>query len=279
MKRRAPFIQSSSEILKFDSVFAAVDFAERSNWRDNAQGVFDDDYRVDAAARNWRKGPSAIQTARVQEWMEKLDASLHDREVMTWQPSPHGAYAVVPEYLANEPFNMRQKAREESVRAPITVWIELGLSMAFSTEQAEKRAAAIAALLMKLSETRAVEAKIICVSTVNRSKEKFVQVDIDAKTFDATYITQALAMPEIVRPLRWALICENERGVHSVSFAYYNGHSTDQVRENRIREKFGAEPQDIVIQAAVSNDAKALQIINDPLGWVHAQIEKQRTIE
>lgn len=267
-----------SEVTKLSSVHDAVAYAERGGWENNSS-VFDEDrYNVTSAARRWREGPSSAQTRRVQSWMEKIDATMHDRQIATWSPSPHGAYAVVPEYLANEPFNMRLKHMEESTAAPITVWVELGLSFAFDDGMAEKRAAAIAALLMKLNEMRPVEAKIICCSTLRSAAQAvFIQVDLDTRVFDAQYITQALAMPEIVRPLRWAMILHGLREHSNIGFAF--GIRTDTARENRIRKQFNAAQQDIVIQAAVHGNTEAITMINDPVGWVHRMIDKQRHLD
>lgn len=272
-------------ITKFASVYDAVEHAADSNYHANPRIFNTDDFKIPSAAARWRRGPSLEQIRRVEAWMEKLDASLHDREKPTWIPSPYGAYPCVPEYLAGEHFSMRAKVMVESDAAPITVWVELGLSQSFTQEQAERRAAAIAALLMKLSETRPVEAKIICASTVARLGTdglKFVQIDVDAKMFDAQYITQALAMPEIVRPLRWALIVEGFRDAYNIGFAFQSEHGGELAtprRERSLREQFDMQPQDIVIQAAYARDRDAGDMIRDPIKWVHGKIDHQRDIE
>lgn len=271
-----------SDIIRHLSVFDAVKSAESVQWRTSPRLFDTDEYNVVACAHAWRAGPSREQIQRIESWMDKIDASMHDRQQATWTPSPHGAYAVVPEFLSGEHFNMRQKIMVDSDAAPVTVWVELGLSHSFSAEAAEKRAAAIAALLAKLSETRPVEAKIIACSTVHGrgpTINRFVQVDIDAKILDASYIAQCLAMPEIIRPLRWAMIVEGLTGCTNIGFAFYSHQGGLETREKAIRETFKAAPQDIVIQAAIGDSPQTRAMIADPINWVHTQIEKQRRIE
>lgn len=265
-----------TDVIKFDSIRDAVVYAENGNWRES-MAVFDTpEYNVTRAASEWRAGPSRDQIARVTKLMEAIDSDVHGQTRDEWTPSPYGAYPVVPDYLAGDPFSMRTKIAVESQLAPITVWVELGLSQSISERDAESRAAAIAAFLAKLGEMRPVEAKIICASTL-QGKNKLVQINFDTKTIDASFITQAMAMPQIIRPLRWAMITNGHRSVHQIGFAFQQGRRlATYTREMLLRAAFGADRKDVIIQAAYSDDEETKFIMGKPIKWVHAMIAKQR---
>lgn len=264
----------NSTIRKYPSIFAAVNkLPEFGLWRMPER--FDKFGTLPDIIRRWEKGPKPALLDRIRKTMQQIDESMEGRTLPQWNASLFGAYPIVPDYLAGDLFSMRHKAAIESDIAPITVWVESGLSQSFSEDQAARRATAIAALIAKLGESRPVEAKMICASRMDGVGHRFIQTDVDTHTLDETLIAQVFAMPEIVRPLRWALIWEDSNS-SSIGWAFNSVNTPSRLRS--IREKFGMRPQDVFIPAAINRDHDTATMLDNPVQWVHEQIAKQRSV-
>lgn len=221
-------------------------------------------------------GESHMRSAR--ELVDKIDASFRDRERTTWRASPHGAYAIVPEYLANEPFNMRQKAREIDDRAPIRYFIETGVSGGVDVRQMEKRAAGIAALIMRSAEERPVELYVFSSDFLN-GKSVIIIIPIVTRPIDLHSTIAAYGTREFQRGMVFAnvkRIAGDTGGVIDWFYAHPTGSHAAQ-REEVLRSHLRMEPQDVLMQGGYLTDATLFE--RDPVAWVHTQIEKQRRIE
>ena len=226
-------------------------------------------------------GESHMRPAR--ELMNKIDASFRDRERISWTPSPHGAYAVVPEYLANEPFNMRQKQKETNDSAPIRYFIECVISAGVGLHELERRAAGIAALIMRTAEERSVE--LYCVAAFQDAQDDYSSrygviacIKIETHPVDLHSAIAAFATREFCRSMAMSNVNAIRKRGGTNNWLY--GHPTGAIksrREDQFRKVLNLDPQDVFMQGGYLTDAH--QFDSDPVKWVHAQIEKQRNLD
>jgi hypothetical protein len=214
--------------------------------------------------------------------VEKIDASYRDRDRQHWQPSPFGAYPVVPDYLAGDPFSMRVKHSEEDNTAPIRYYIEAVVSGGTSTHDLERRAAGLAALVMRTAEERPVELyAIIALDNRYHGRAGYVGVvPINTHPIDLHSTIAAFATREFCRCMAFTN-SEQATGVSSAGCDWLFGHPDNgynrSEREQRFRKLLNMEPQDILMQGGYLTDA--YEFGNDPVKWVHKQIEKQRSLD
>lgn len=236
--------------------------------------------RVNTALAEWDHGPDKALIGRIHELTQKIDSTVKGRTRDEWMPSVAGAYPMVPDYCMGLPEPMRTMQRNESPLAPIKVYIELGLSEKYADSTAVKRAAACAALIVKLSELRPVDAFIICASTIHSrgpNRKVFVRAKMEPKHFDATYIARAMVMQAIVRPIRWE--CIAECGEYSMlGFAYGMNGESEETRAMHVREHFRMGVEDIYIPAMRAGVSDGRQF-NDPAAWVEKYLAPQREID
>lgn len=225
-------------------------------------------------------GERHMRAAR--ELVDQIDASYRDRDKSHWQPSPFGAYPVVPDYLAGDPFSMRTKHVEEDTTAPIRYYIEAVVSGGTSTHDLERRAAGLAALVMRTVEERPVELYAI-IALVNRHNGRagyIGVVPINTHPIDLHSTIAAFATREFCRCMAFSN-SEQATGVSSYNCDWLFGHPdssyTRALRERCFREALGMDPQDVLMQGGYLADAN--EFGHDPVKWVHKQIAKQRSIE
>lgn len=271
-------------VQRFESVTEWYRYAERSHkycereYMDHFYGHSDEITAVAYCEKNI--GESHMRKAK--ELVDKVDTSFRDRQRVSWQASPHGAYAVVPEYLANEPFNMRMKAKETHDKAPIRYYIECVISGGTGLDALEQRATGIAALIMRSVEERPVELyAMIPLKHTSRETPGYIGViQIQTHPIDLHSTIAAFATREFCR--RMAFSCASyavkDRNAGSVDWLF--GHPNQGrggPREECFRKLLDADPQDVFIQGGYLTDAGLFQ--RDPVRWVHEQVEKQRVLE
>lgn len=218
------------------------------------------------------------------ELVEQIDASYRDRDKDKWFPSPFGAYPVVPDYLAGDPFSMRIKHREEDNQAPIRYYIEAVVSAGTSTSDLERRAAGLSALAMRTAEERPIELyAVIALHNKNGRGEGagYVGVvQINTHPIDLHSAIAAFATREFCRCMAFSN-AEQATKVSSRACDWLFGHPSDRYNQSQ-REKYfrlalNMEPQDVLMQGGYLTDAN--EFGSDPVKWVHKQIEKQRGLD
>jgi hypothetical protein len=220
--------------------------------------------------------------------LDKIDASFRDRDVHSWQPSIAGAYPIVPEWLMGRFDAMRIKHPEESEIAPIKMYIECAVSAGVSHDALIKRGTAIAALLMRMTEHRPVELYMFAawdLTTCDMHKCLW-SARMDTSPTSLNQLLHVMGEPAFLRMINFnvsdRLARENgdriRWGMESLAWAYSTSSytSNDAGRERALRQRFELEPQDVVMQRGYLPDEA--QMNNDPVAWVHTQLEKQRAI-
>lgn len=214
--------------------------------------------------------------------VDKIDASYRDRDKEHWQPSPFGAYPVVPDYLAGDPFSMRIKHRDEDNTAPIRYYIEAVVSGGTNTHDLERRAAGLAALIMRTAEERPVELyAVIALHNRMRGSAGYIGViPITTHPIDLHSTIAAFATREFCRCMAFAN-AQQATGVDSNNcdwlFGHPDGSYNQNSRERYFRTALNMEPQDVFMQGGYLTDAE--EFGSDPVKWVHKQIEKQRSMD
>lgn len=214
------------------------------------------------------------------ELMDKIDAGFRDREKVVWQAAPMGAYPIVPDYLANDPFSMRMKGREENTQAPIRYYIECGISAGVQLHEMERRAAAIAALIMRTIEERPVELYVYGAwSCDNKRQGQIVIVPVDSHPIDLFATIAMIGTREVCRSIMFANL-ESRFGDQLTIpwlFGYPGDYGVREERERQLRKYMELEPTDVLMMGGALHDAAAFD--RDPVEWVHKQLEKQRSVE
>jgi hypothetical protein len=215
------------------------------------------------------------------ELVDKIDASFRDRAKDNWQPSPFGAYPVVPDYLAGDPFSMRVKHREEDNTAPIRYYIEAVVSGGTGQRALEQRAAGLAALVMRTVEERPIELyALIALHSRHQGNAGYIAViPINTRPIDLHSTIAAFATREFCRCMAFSN-SEQATGTSSRNCDWLYGHPEQHnkgQREQRFRQALGMEPQDVLMQGGYLTDAHLFN--SDPVQWVHNQIESQRGVD
>lgn len=217
------------------------------------------------------------------ELVDQIDASYRDRSKDQWAPSPFGAYPVVPDYLAGDPFSMRIKHQAEDNTAPIRYYIEAVVSAGTHTNDLERRAAGLAALVMRTAEERPVELyALVALHNVWRgSSAGYIGVvPINARPVDLHSTIAAFATREFCRCMAFTN-AEQCTGVSSRGCDWLFGHPDNggnkAKREMYFRKALNMDPQDVLMQGGYLSDAGLFG--SDPVKWVHEQIKKQRNID
>lgn len=243
-------------------------YAGRNSW---AGGKHTMQETVDAIIR----GASDSECRRARELLEKVDSSFRDREVMQNLPTVAGAYAVVPEYLMGIPENMRLRAPVEDDAAPVRIYMEVVVSGGVSHEEMTMRGAAMAALVTRMGEERAVELWGWSASHYSRGQNVLLAFRMDTRPVSLSHVVAAFADVAMARRITGALVKHYGGGGSGWLWAF--GNPGDGRRARQVRELLHTEPQDVVIEGGYLPDASMMR--TDPVGWVHKQLEKQRAVD
>jgi hypothetical protein len=211
------------------------------------------------------------------ELIDKIDSGLHDRHVVQWMPSVVGAYPIVPEYLAGEPGHMRMRQLVESEAAPVRVVVEVMVSAGVGEDAIIRRGAAIAALVMRMSEERPVELWA-SYHTVSHAIPEFVctgRVQLDSHPISLAQCVAVLTSTSFART-----VCFNHVSTvtgESLIGGGWEGTVGSEKRGKLLRRLLQLEPQDVFMQGGYLDDAELFE--RDPVAWVNAQLEKQRVLD
>lgn len=262
-------------------------FNDVSEWYKRARTCRHTPYRIDfdfyghanmnTCVRYCEDEIGEAQMRKAKELVGKVDASFRDRERDQWAPSPYGAYPVVPDYLAGDPFSMRLKHRDEDNRAPIRYYIEAVVSGGTSQHDMEQRAAGIAALAMRTAEDRPVELYAVIALKMDMGYCAVIPISthpIDLKNTIAMFATRENARMLAFGNGSTATGNDFYRGCDWLFGHPDQGNKGD--REKLFRQVLGMDPQDVLMQGGYLSDA--YEFGRDPVKWVHDQIEKQREV-
>lgn len=209
--------------------------------------------------------------------MDKIDATVRERTRREYVATPAGAFPVVPEYLQGLPMHMRRRVHVPSDVAPIKLVIDVGLSAGVSERTAMRRGAAVAALAVRMAETRPVELWTAYAGMPDRRKTVVIGTKVDLLPLG---LGQALALMGGVGYAR--AVC------FAVELQDY-GRNTDSIvwgwdampgstyYDDRLRKALNLNPEDILIPGGHLHESDLM--LSNPVAWVNKYLDKQRTLD
>ena len=203
--------------------------------------------------------------------LEEVDAGI---EILapSWRPSVHGAYPMVPEFLAGAPDCMRVLHDELQDHAPVTVYVASDLSIGVSPSMMLKRGIALLAMVMKLNAERPIKLAMISENMMATGTEEHLQIiDIPTQPLHLATACFALTSNTFAQYLAYP-VCSHTGG----RVIWPSNYDEGSWRwEAYLRGKGILGPKDLYFKAAYLLDGDQY---TNPVPWVNAQIEKFRQL-
>jgi hypothetical protein len=236
-------------------------------------------YNVAQSKTYFRQGATALETKAARELVNKIDAEVHEATHHVWAPAPFGAYPIVPDYLAGDPFSMRTKIEERSPAAPVRIFLAIGVAAGVSQQTIARRGAAMAAFAMKLSEHRAVELWMCTAANNGRWR---VDVGWKCKLDMPMNVSQIVAAfsPAVCRMLNmshweYQVTQKTDANTHDTYAFELKGVSAYRDRDRYVkafREYMELGRDDILLDSGILTDVSAID--NDAVKWVKDMLAK-----
>lgn len=227
-----------------------------------------------------RNGATSGECREAESLIDKVDAGIHGRTRQEFVPDVFGAYPMVPDYLAGMPQNMRHRVAVENDRAPIRVYIDVGVSGGASRKHMIRRGAACAALVMALNETRPVEAYAIATNLFQGApKTTATVVRMDTNPVNLGQLVAVLASPQYARAVEYAAgshVIGNTRGCSVIGWGW-RIVPTDRTYTLKMRSVLDLNPEDIIIPGGYLSEGDL--ILADPVAWVEKYLAAQREVD
>ncbi len=194
-------------------------------------------------------------------------------ETNQWEDvaSVAGCYPCVPEAINGEPECMRDTVQCESACAPMTVVVDLTCSSSISSEDLQKRGAAILAAVMVLSSQRPLTLTIMSVS-YHKQGSKAILVNIPTSPIDIATAAYMLTDPGFYRQIMQGYLIEVFKCPDGLPFPKYPGvpqHNTRTAEYKSAVMDFlsvtDGEENILYIPGTVSEDS----IVENPKQWIN----------
>lgn len=278
-------ISDKRSVTMFDSLTEVLDAAENNPFQTQGDTLWAGGTLSDVC-RKIRAGvyTSAEDMRNAKELLNKIDTSFRDRMVNTWEPEVAGAYAVVPEFLMGLPEHMRSMQRTDSDVAPIKLCIEVSYSAGVNHDAIMRRGTALAALVMRMMEERPVELILFTGWQLDSCQDyqALWMLKVDTQVMSLQTIMDLIAGRGFARIVNFSATSAIHKAVKGKNIPRgecfdWAGSSAPNGRKEFLREQFGWEQSDIVVERGHLDDAQLMN--SDPVAWVHKQLEKQRHVE
>ena len=222
---------------------------------------------------------------QVTKMFDTLDGISPRGNTPRFSPAVAGAYPVIGDFLAGMPECMRAKTMVREDTAPIRVFVGLGMNAGVSSKSMQVRGSALAALIARLSESRAVEAYAYVDDGTQHGAIKNVVhiIPLPTRPLDLSNIAAVVASPTFRRQIMFyaaeaifsdgnnGMICPLWVGSGAISIGPdYAPDRSSPAYCARVRELLGAAPGDFVMR---SGDYKTVaDIERDPIKWTRATL-------
>jgi hypothetical protein len=215
-----------------------------------------------------RKVPKELE--RVNKLLTKIDATFRDRETASWEPDVAGAYPVVPEALQGMPECMRSRQHVESDNAPLRIYVDMFVSGSVANEDVTRRGIAIAALAIRLAETRPVELWVCCLGGSKKAGVDTLawRYRLPVNTASASEVTAAIATSYVLRQFGFCVFGQHD-GEYNAVFPRCDAGTLDKARA-----LFDLDPADIFLPGFASSSGE----FKDPEQWVNNRLRDQRKL-
>ena len=123
-------------IVRYDTYSDFLKVAEEHDRKDDFRTSFFGDETREETLRYARYGNESL-VENANKLMDKLDSVCGGVETSQWEPSPCGAYPIVPEYLNGSPTCMRQMLPCGEV-SPVKVYVSTTSFFGITAEELEQ---------------------------------------------------------------------------------------------------------------------------------------------
>ena len=235
------------------------------------------------SASDWTDGESWTSAMHKMAYGDDTYAAMADKlldeiaevsegiPVREWNPSPMGAYAVVPEFIMGFPTCMRTIAPSGEL-SPVKIVVSSTCSGGIDKSTMTKRGVAILALVRKLQMLRPVELYILVEGNDEKESDNLFQlIRLDTKPLSVAHACFALANVGFARQLTYA------------HMHHYHGWHGDWPRSYRhsdyeaiVRRECEMSPEDLWIKSSHMFDSL---LADNPVAWVNQQIARYSKTE
>ena len=225
-----------------------------------------------------RHGATPKECETTQALLSKINDTVQHRRKMQTVAAPSGSRVVVPDVLSGMPFPMRRRISVVHDLAPVRIVVETLVSSGVTARQLEKRGAAVAALAMRLSETRPVELWASWGGRIN-GHDALGRVKLDTNPLTLAEVVAVMTTTLFTRNVVYAqnLIQTDSRYAEHTWRWAWNEQPNDSLRDARMRAALMLEDQDIFIPGGYFDEAD--QFVCDPVAWVEKYVAAQRETE
>lgn len=183
-----------------------------------------------------------------------------------WAPSVAGAYPVVPEAISGVPEPMRRRVRAYASNAPVRLFVDLVSSAGVNHDQLARRGAAALALVMALSDERAVELHAVVGLGCSSSRCVCV-IKLQTAPLDLASVCHALTSAGFARNLGYSLCWDaankpEPRRRYDWMFGYFPSGDARAAYVRQLKAIVGASEADVVVPPAFLGDE------TDPVAFV-----------
>lgn len=230
------------------------------------------------------RGASEREQAPVNAIMDALDDTV-ERERRELVAAPVGHRVVVPDVLRGHPMAMRRHAMEPSLLAPVSLVMEISVSGDMDEKAFMRRGAALAALALRLSETRPVECRLAWADMTMGRNGGYINtlgtVRLPSNPMDVGQLTALACDMRFQFDVTFAMDAvqagyTNITQSPGIAWAY-GMEPGDPRRIKKVRDHLGLLEGDLFIPGGYSTEAR--QMARDPVGWVNKYLDAQRLLQ
>lgn len=244
----------------FESLSDFADFAEGGSYRSKSGDAWAGATFAEALALT-REGDLSL-VSRSEALLEKFESTELLTKRREWISDIAGVVPSVPAYIAGHPQAMRRRAKREHEAAPVTVYVDLFLSAAFSVEDTAIRGAAVLAFVRVLARFRPVTLLIGYGTLDRRGRPLCPMVRLNTTPLDLAHAAYAFGSASIVRRTLLAVLDRMVPG--SSPWPPFRGDY-----EALLREVFGSGEQLVVVKGGM-----IAGIVKNPAAWIEARLRE-----
>jgi hypothetical protein len=276
--------KKTARIMHFDGPADLADTSERLNKTksehylgdfergSDSDGWWGEDLK--AALKHARLGDATL----VPEAEKLVEQFMLDAPEVTrncWQPSPCGAYPIVPEALAGIPTSMRRQNQVADDRAPIRIIVDLTVSAGIDHETIRERGAVLLAFVMMASKTRQLSLEVITGLDCNDASGALAVVPINTQPLDLAGACNALTSTAFFRRLMYNCSYRKIEAGGGWAFGRPESNNSRCTHALCTRKALGLEDRDLLIGPLFMTD----KMIKNPQKWLSERIAEINNVE
>jgi len=165
---------------------------------------------------------------------------------------------------------MRPMFDADRQRNPITIYVDTTVSAGFSPKQIRARGAAIAALAVKVSQTRPVQLFALAAMKPSGQPTSIATVDLGVSPLNVPLVTFALANAQFLRQVMFARTAKygGEGGRGWIQWPW--NESNGEKRNPKLRKATGMDDNAVLFNGAYLAD----EMVTRPIEWVENELRK-----